>query len=103
MRGEGKTLERKGESVTENKTNMHLEPLILQNLLNGDVRPILRASGELRLEYDTKRPVSDDFAVRVGDVPRFTGLSVRGDDFYNLPGVIDGCKTSGRIKLVRHG
>ena len=55
---------------------MHLEPLILQNFLNGDVHSILRATSELGLEYDTKRAISDDFAVCVGDVSCFARLSI---------------------------
>ena len=59
-----------------NKTNMHLEPLILQHLLNRDVRSILRTTGELCLEYDAERAISDDLAVGVGNVSRLAGLSI---------------------------
>ena len=82
---------------------MHLEPLILQHLLNRDVRPFLRTTGELRLEHNAKGAISDDLAVGVGDVSRFAGLSIRSDDFDDLPRVIDGCKTSGRGRRVRRG
>ena len=66
---------RKGGLVGK-KTNTHLEPLILQDLLNRDVGSILRTTGELGLEYNAEGAVSDDLAVGVGDVSRFTGLSV---------------------------
>ena len=55
---------------------MHLEPLILQHLLNRDVRPFLRTTGELCLEHNAEGAVSDDLAVGVGDVSRFAGLSI---------------------------
>ena len=82
---------------------MHLEPLILQHLLNRDVRSFLRTTGELCLENNTEGAVSDDLAVGVGDVSRFACLSIRSDDFDDLSRVIDGCKTGGRNKWVRHG
>lgn len=55
---------------------MHLEPLILQHLLNRDVGSVLRTTGELRLEYNAEGAVSDDLAVSVGDVSRFSRLSI---------------------------
>ena len=55
---------------------MHLEPLILQHLLNRDVCPLLRTTGELCLEHNAEGAVSDDLAVGVSDVSRFAGLSI---------------------------
>lgn len=55
---------------------MHLEPLILQHLLNRDVRSLLRTASELCLEHNAERAVSDDLAVGVGDVSRLAGLSI---------------------------
>ena len=82
---------------------MNLEPLILEDLLNGNVGTILRTAGEFGLKYDTKGAISDDFAVSISDFPRFTGLSIRSDDFYNLAGIIDGCKTGGKNSLEING
>ena len=55
---------------------MHLEPLILQHLLNRDVGSILRTACELCLEHNAEGAVSDDLAVGVSDVSRFAGLSI---------------------------
>ena len=55
---------------------MHLEPLILQHLLNRDVGSILRTTGELCLENNAEGAVSDDLAIGVGDVSCFAGLSI---------------------------
>jgi hypothetical protein len=82
---------------------VHLEPLILQHLLDRDVRSFLRPTSELCLEHNAEGAVSDDFAVGVGDVSRFSGLSIRSDNFDDLPGVVDGCKTGGRDRRVRYG
>ena len=78
-----------------NETDMHLVPLILQHLLNRDVGSILRTTGELCLENNTEGAVSDDLAIGVGDVSCFAGLSIRSDNFDNLPGVINSCKQTG--------
>jgi len=55
---------------------VYLEPLILQHLLNRDVRSFLRTAGKLCLENNTEGAVSDDLAVGVGDVSCFACLSV---------------------------
>lgn len=39
----------------------HLEPLVLQHLLNRDILSRFRLREELRLENDTKRAVPDHF------------------------------------------
>ena len=61
----------------------HLETLVLQHLLDGDVT-ISWIVQQSRLEDDTKGTVSDDFAVGIGDLPLVAGLAIRGDDLDDL-------------------
>lgn len=67
-----------------------LEPLVLQDLLDGNIVTGFCFRDELCLEDDTEGAVSDDFAVCIGNVHCVTRLSFGGDDFDNLPGVVDG-------------
>jgi len=46
---------------------------------------------KFRLKDDTERAVADDFAIRVRDVAGLARLSVRGNDFDDLSGIVDGC------------
>ena len=73
----------------------YLEPLVLQNLLDGDVLLLFGNTKHLCLKDDAKRAVPDDLAVGVLDVFLFAGLAVRGDDFDDLGGVVEGCGGEG--------
>ena len=46
---------------------------------------------KFRLKDDTKRAIADDLAVGVRDVAGIPRLSVRGNDFDHLSGIVDGC------------
>jgi len=42
-----------------------LEPLVLEDLLDGDVATLLRRANESGLEDDAKGPITEDFAICV--------------------------------------
>lgn len=52
------------EIGTKEEIKTDLEPLVLQDLLDGDV-VVLLGTNEPGLEYDTERTVANDFTVRV--------------------------------------
>ena len=64
-----------------------LEPLVLQDLLDGDVVVLLGAN-EPGLEYDTERTIANDFAVRIRYLSCFGGLAIRGYDLDNFVRII---------------
>ena len=66
----------------------HLEPFVLQNLLDRDVT-IGVIVEQSCLENDTKGTVSDDLAVCIGDFALFSTLAIRGDDLDDLARVVD--------------
>jgi hypothetical protein len=68
-----------------------LEPFILQDLLDGDVIPILKLGDKFGLKDDAERAVADDFAVRVRDVTSLARLAIRSNDLDHLSGIVDGC------------
>lgn len=68
----------------------HLEPLVLQNLLDGNVIATLMFGDEFSLKDDAKRAVADDFTIRVRDVTGVARLAIRGNDFDHLSGIVDG-------------
>jgi hypothetical protein len=72
------------------------EALVLEDLLDGNVFTVA-AIEKLCLEDDTEGSVADDFAVGVGDVFGLSGLSVGGNDFDYLVGLVDGWKRMGTI------
>ena len=74
--------------IVRDRQSTHLEPLVLQDLLDGDVT-ISWIVQQSRLEDDTKGTVSDDFAVGIGDLPLVAGLAIRGDDLDDLARIID--------------
>jgi hypothetical protein len=70
----------------------YLEPLVLQNLLDGNVIATLMFRDKFGLENDAERAVADDFTIGVRDVTGVTGLAIRGNDFNHLSGIVDGCE-----------
>lgn len=80
----------KGEEE-EGRKGTNLEPLVLENLLDGNIVTRFRLRDELCLEDDTEGAISDDLTVGVGDVRVLASLSVGCDDFDDLPRVVDGC------------
>ena len=82
----------RGKGGGGNGRGPHLESLVLQDLLDGNILTIIRARDELCLEDDAEGAVSDDLAVGVGDVTELAGLSVGGLDLDDLAGVVDGCR-----------
>lgn len=89
-----------GRNKLARKTD--LEPLVLQDLLDGNIVTGFCLRDELCLEDDTEGAVSDDFAVCIGNVHCVARLSFGGDDFDDLPGVVDGCTMRGE-REGRHG
>lgn len=75
----------------------HLEPLVLQNLLDSNIA--LRSLTPVRLllahhpssKYDTKRSISDNLARVVRDDLFVSRLAVRGGDGDHAVGVIGRC------------
>ena len=80
-----------------------LEPFILQDLLDGDVIPILKLGDKFGLKDDAERAVADDFAVRVRDVTSVASLAIRGDDFDHLSGIVDGCMITSTMTYSNAG
>ena len=54
----------------------HLEPLVLQDLLNSDLILPFRSRDHFGLKDDAKRAVSNDFAIGVRQVLLFARLAV---------------------------
>lgn len=75
-------------TISRDRQGTHLEPLILQNLLDRDVlvAGLIEESG---LEDDTEGAISYDLAVGIGEVLLVASLAIRGDDFDDLAGIID--------------
>ena len=67
-----------------------LEPLVLQDLLDGNVLLVLGGGEELGLEDDTKGAVANDLAVGVGKLPCLAGLAIRGNYTDDFVRVVDG-------------
>ena len=67
----------------------HLEPLVLQDLLDGNVW-VAGLVEESCLEDDTEGAVSYDLAIRIGEVLLIPALAVGGDNLDDLAGIIDG-------------
>ena len=78
----------RGRSGTWASAN--LEPLVLQNLLDGNFLSLLRPPHKLCLEHDTKRPIADDFAVGVGKILCLARLAIRGNYLDDFVRVVDG-------------
>lgn len=68
------------------KTN--LEPFVLENLLDRNICVVLWTASESGLKDDTKRTISDDFTVGVGDVPGVARFAIRGNDFDDLAWIV---------------
>ena len=68
----------------------YLEPLVLQDLLDGDVTDGVGVLEEFCLEDDAEGAIADDFAVGVDEITSVSLLAVRGDDLYDLAGIVDG-------------
>jgi hypothetical protein len=65
-------------------SSTHLEPLVLQHPLD---RSVLPAGRQLRVENYAERTVSDNLALRVGEIPGFAGeavLDLFANDFYGV-------------------
>ena len=58
----------------ERKTN--LESLILKDLLDRNICVVIRTACEFRLEDDSERAISDDLAVRIGNVSGVTRFPI---------------------------
>ena len=69
----------------------YLEPLVLQNLLDGDVADRVRVLEEFCLEDDAEGAIADDFAVGVDEITGLSRLAVGSDDLDDLAGIVDGC------------
>jgi len=67
-----------------------LEPLVLQNLLDGDVLAFLWRRNKLCLEDYTERTIADDLAIAVRYLPMVTCFAIGSDDLDNFGRIIDG-------------
>lgn len=70
------------------KRQTNLEPFVLQYFLDCDVIAVLAWGSKSCLKDDTKRAISDNFAIRVWKFPCFGRLAVGGNNFDYLVGVI---------------
>ena len=77
--------------ATPNLIVTHLESLILQDLLDGNIISVVVFGDKFGLKDDAKRAITDNFTVRVRDVTSVARLAIRGDDFDHLSGIVDGC------------
>ena len=68
-----------------------LEPLVLQDLLDGDVTDGVGVLEEFCLEDDAEGAIADDFAVGVDEITGLSRLAVGSDDLDDLAGIVDGC------------
>ena len=76
-------------TIARDRGDTHLEPLVLQHLLDRDVWVTLLLE-ESRLEDDTKGAVSYDLAIGIGEILLVSRFAVRGDDLDDLAGIING-------------
>lgn len=75
----------------------HLEPLVLQNLLDGNILAILWCGNNPCLENNTEGAITDDFAMAVGYLPMITCFAIGSNDLDDFRGIVDGYKRKGQM------
>jgi hypothetical protein len=67
-----------------------LEPLVLQDLLDGDILSVFRLGNKLGLKDDAEGTIADNFAIRIRYVTGLAALAIGSNDFDHLSGIVDG-------------
>lgn len=75
----------------------HLEPLILQNLLDGDILAILWCRNNPCLEDDTEGAITDDFAMAIRYLPMITCFTIGSNDLDDFRGIVNSYGRKGQM------